>query len=157
MGQTRGIHGQLEAQKESAKPAARQQRRKYEYRRSNMATGCKEAQLELPQPWDETVPPADRQIPGISPAIDPLHPSSSPAPGPGSRPLKVVTCNLMGLTSTRNELSRTLQIEQPDIIIFTETKLVEEHGRPFVRSLFQDLRGDNQYKLLLFICGSRFG
>ena len=87
-GKTAGIHGQLEAQQnESAKPAARQQQRKQSYRRSKKAKVCKEAQLELPQPCDENVPPADRQLPGMNPAPDLLHPSSSPAPGPGSRPL----------------------------------------------------------------------
>ena len=58
----------------------------------------------------------------------------------------MLTWNVMGLTSTRNELSLPLQLEEPDIVILTETKLVEEqHGKPFVRSLFKDLRGETQY------------
>ena len=62
----------------------------------------------------------------------------------------VLTWDIMGLTSTgagtRNELSLTLQVEEPDIVILTETKLIEEqHGKPCVRSLFKDLPGEIQY------------
>ena len=54
----------------------------------------------------------------------------------------------MGLTTIAHELCLTLQEEQPDIVILTETKLVrQQHCRGWVKAMFADVAGQNQYTL----------
>ena len=70
---------------------------------------------------------------------DPLEDTDTPKglPKPTNTPLKILTWNVMGLTTVQQEIATLIEIQDPDIIVLTETKLVKEQNcKRWVHDIF---------------------
>ena len=57
--------------------------------------------------------------------------------GNANLPFRILTWNVMGLTTTAEELKSILQAQEPDVVILSETKLLmETHQRTWIKSAF---------------------